>query len=143
MANLTITATDVAFVLIDTHDGTETFTAPSEEALNAGQFARLNTSTGFMALGNATTSTEAGAGGERRGIAINTIAANETTTFVKKGLLNVGTALSGMAYGASVYLSDTDGTLADADDGTTTVIVGEVVPGYASTTPDKLLKVDL
>lgn len=143
MADLTITASDVALVIADTHDGTVTFTAPSEEALNAGQFARLNTSTGFQALGNATTSTEAGAGLPTRGIALNTIAANETTTFVRKGLLNVGSALDALAYGATVYLSDTaDGILADTA-GTVSTVVGYVVPGYASTTPDKLLFVDL
>lgn len=142
MANLTITATDVAVVISGANDGTETFTAPSEEALTAGQFARLNTSTGFQALGNATTTAEAGAGNPRRGIAINTIAANETTTFVKKGLLNVGSALSSLAYGALVYLSDTDGTLADGA-GTESTVIGYVVPGYASTTPDKLLYVNL
>lgn len=142
MANLTITAADVALVTSATNDGTEVFTAPSEEALSAGQFARMNTSTGFQALGNATTSGEAGAAIPRRGIAINTIAANETTTFVKKGLLNVGSALSGLAYGAAVYLSDTDGTLADAA-GTVSTIVGYVVAGFGATTPDKLLYVDL
>lgn len=142
MANLSITAADVAVVISGANDGSELFTAPSEEALTAGQFGRLNTSTGFQALGNASTSAEAGAGNPRRGIAINTIAANETTTFVKKGLVNVGSALSGLDYGDSVYLSDTDGTLADSA-GTVSTIVGYVVAGYGATTPDKLLYVNL
>lgn len=142
MALLTITAADVALVMAAANDGTETFTAPSEEALTAGQFGRLNTTTGFQALGNATTSAEAGAGNPRRGIALNTVAVNETTTFVKKGLLNVGSALSALAYGAQVFLSDTDGTLADVA-GTVSTVVGYVVPGYGATTPDKLLYVNL
>lgn len=142
MANLTIAAADVALVVGDSIDGTETFTAPSEEALTAGQFARLNTTTGFQALGNATTSAEAGAGNPRRGLALNTVAVNETTTFIKKGLLNVGSALSALAYGAQVFLSDTDGTLADAA-GTVSTVVGYVVPGYGAATPDKLLYVNL
>ncbi len=143
MATITIDASDVAPVVSGTLDGTEYFTAPSEEALTAGQFSRMNTSTGFQALGNATTAGEAGSGNPRRGLAINTVAVNETTTFIKKGLLNVGSALSALAYGAPVYLSDTDGRLEGGDDGTTTVIVGYVVPAFGATTPDKLLYVNL
>ncbi len=142
MALITITAADVAWVIGDTHDGTVTFTAPAEEALAAGQFAKMTVATGFMSLGNATTTTENGSLNPRRGIAINSVAIGGTTTFVKKGLLNVGAALAGLAYGAIVYLSDTDGTLGDAA-GTVSTIAGHVVPGYANTTPDKLLQVDL
>jgi hypothetical protein len=47
-----------------------------------------------------------------------------------------------MAFDADVYLSDTDGTLATTA-GTTSLVVGTVVPGWAATTADKLLRVDL
>ena len=141
MANLVISGI-VGWTLIDTHDGAVTFTAPTEEALVSGQYARMNTATGFQTLGNATTAAEIGTATSRRGIAINTVAINETTTFVNKGYLDLGNALDALAYGADVYLSDTDGTLADAQ-GTQLFIVGQVVPGFANTTPDKLLFVDL
>lgn len=142
MALITITAADVALVIGDTHDGTETFTSPSEEALSAGQFAKMTAATGLMSLGNATTTTENGSLSMQRGIALNTVAVNGTTTFVKRGLLDVGAGIDGLAYGAIVYLSDTDGTLGDVA-GTVSTIVGHVVPGFANTTPDKLLRVEL
>ena len=59
---------------------------------------------------------------------------------VRQGLVDVGDAMSSMNYGALVYLSDTDGTLADAT-GTTTKVVGQVASGWGSTTADKLLRV--
>jgi hypothetical protein len=45
----------------------------------------------------------------------------------------------------SLYLSDTDGTVADAA-GTTSVVLGRVVPGFGTTTgtaADKLFFIDL
>jgi hypothetical protein len=57
--------------------------------------------------------------------------------------LDVGNALSALTYDDDVFLSDTDGTLADAA-GTVSKIVATVVPGYAAiATYDKLLRVDL
>jgi hypothetical protein len=53
----------------------------------------------------------------------------------------VGDALSGIAYGVSVSLSDTDGTLADAA-GTVSTVVGKVVPGWAGSAK-KLLRLSL
>lgn len=133
MALLTIDAADVAPVEV-----WEQFTRPVGEALDAGEYGRMDTSTGSQILGNATTSGEVGISA---GIALNTVGINRTTTFVRHGILNVGDALSGMAYGAPVYLSDTDGTLADAAGTVTTAIVGYVFPGFGSPTPDKLLYV--
>lgn len=141
MANLVISGI-IGWALADTHDGAVTFTAPAEEAITSGQYARMNNTTGFQALGNATTAGEVGTATSRRGIAINTVAVNETTTFVRKGYLDLGDALDALAYGADVFLSDTDGTLADAA-GTVSTVVGQVVPGFGNTTPDKLLFVDL
>jgi hypothetical protein len=39
-------------------------------------------------------------------------------------------------------LSNTEGALADADPGTS-IVIGEVVPGWGYPTADKLLRVDL
>lgn len=135
MALLTIVAADVAPI-----DVIDQFTAPTGEALNAGYYARVNTSTGVMALGNASS---AGEVGNIRGIALNTVAANETTTFIVQGYLSLGDAMDGMSYGDPVYLSDTDGRLADAAGTVTTAIVGYVAPGFGSATPDKILWVNL
>lgn len=130
MALITVVAADVAPV-----DVWEQFTLPVDEALTAGQYARLTT-TGNMVLGNGTSTGEVG---NVKGMALNGVAIGETTTFVKRGVVSLGTtALSAMAYGAPVYLSDTDGTFGDAA-GTVSTIVGYVVPGNANTTPDKLL----
>lgn len=66
----------------------------------------------------------------------------QAITVVRNGLLDIGNALSGVAFGAPIYISDTDGTLSDsAGDSTVDVIIGRVVPGWGSATADKLLRV--
>lgn len=137
MADLSITPADVHLVRFD--EGGMLPDGPTNEALNAGEAVRIDATTGKYTPGNATTTTENAV----RGIAINTVgAANLTISVLKKGVLDVGDALDGLNYGVPVYLSDTDGTLADAA-GTTTVIVGRVIAGWGDTSGDKLLLVDL
>ena len=133
MGNLTITPASVAPVRIIEQD-----TAPTGEAINAGQYCRLDTSTGKFVLGNGTTAAEARSGG----IALNSVASGETLTVLKKGEVDLGDALDSLTYDDDVFLSDTDGTLADSA-GTVSKIVGTVVTGYANSTPDKLLRVNL
>jgi len=133
MTNLTIVAADVAPAKI-----IEQFTGPAAEAIVAGQYVRFNTSSGKIELGKATTTAEARAGG----IALGSVAANETVTALSKGWLAVGAALDALTFDDDVYLSDTDGTLADAA-GTVSRLVGTVVPAWGNTTADKLLRVDL
>lgn len=87
-----------------------------------------------------------GAAGTARiyGLATKTVIAQEPLTVVKLGTFD-GFELSGLAYDAPVYLSNTVGRLADAA-GTVSVLVGRVVPANAvllGTVPDKLLEVDL
>ena len=134
MANLTVTAADVAPVKV-----LEQYTAPAAEAITVGQVVRLDTTAGTWTLANGS------AAGEARGLGIAISAANQAgiaITAVIKGVLDMGDALGDLTYDDDVFLSDTDGTLADAA-GTVSLIVGRVVPGFASTTPDKLLRVDL
>lgn len=132
MATLNVTAADVGPVQVH-----EQFTGPAAEVITAGQFVRFNVTTGQIELGNATTAAE----GRRGGIAIDGAAAvGQTITVVTKGIVDLGNALGSLTYDDDVYLSNTDGVLGDAA-GSVTYIVGVVVPGYASLTPDKLLMV--
>lgn len=131
MADLTIAAARPVQVI-------EQFTGPAAEAITSGQYVRYNVTTGKVELGKGTTAAEARKGG----IAVQSAAAGETVTAVRKGDLDVGNALSALTYDDDVYLSDTDGILADAA-GTVSLIVGTVVPAWGATTADKLLRVDL
>lgn len=135
MSDLTITAADVALV-----EAIEQFTAPAHEVITAGQPVYYVAATGKVGLAD-----EDGAAplNEPEGIAITGAnQANITITVVKKGLVDLGDALAGMDYGATVYLSATPGKLADATAGHA-VVVGEVVPAWGAATADKLLRVDL
>lgn len=134
MADLTIVSTEIRPVRIgDEH----MHTAPAGEAIVAGQYIRWSTA-GKFELGNATAAGEVGDGF----IALKSAAIGETVTGLKGPcLLDVGDALSGIAYGVSVFLSDTDGTLADAA-GTVSTVVGKVVPGWAGSAK-KLLRLTL
>jgi len=135
MANLSITADDVHIVRATDN---ELLTAPAGEAGNAGQYFRLNTTTGKLEKGNATTTTELG---NTYGILIETVAVGQTATIALPGaLVDVGDALDALAFDAPVYVSDTDATLADSA-GTVSRVFGRVEPGFASTTADKLLRV--
>lgn len=136
MTALTITGTDVHLVV---GDNEHQITAPCGEAFDAGQYVRLDGSTGKLVLGNASASGEVGYGF----ISLVKCAAGETATAVRGPcVISVGEAVAALNYGAAVYLSDTDGTLADGA-GTVSTVVGHVVPGWAYTTADKLLRIDL
>lgn len=131
MGNLTVTAVRPVQVR-------EQFTGPVNEAVTVGQYVRLNTTTGVIELGKATIPAEARKGG----LALHAAVIGETVTAVRKGILDVGEALVGMSFDDDVFLSDTDGTLATSQ-GSELLVVGTVVPGWASTTADKLLRIDL
>lgn len=134
MANLTITTCSLV-----KGDDEHQATYPAGEAISAGQYIRPNATTGKFELGNATTAAEVGDGY----IALHAAAIGEPVTGVKSpAILDVGEALAAMNFGAAVYLSDTDGTLADAA-GTVSTAAGRVVAGWANTSADKLLRVTL
>lgn len=113
------------------------FTAPAGVVITAGQVVGLDSS-GYLALARATTGPVIG-----RGIALNGASlAGIAVTVLRKGIVDLGDIFSGLAYSDDVFYSDTAGVLAD------TVVsarpaVGYVTPGYGSTTPDKLLYVDM
>lgn len=133
MANLTVTAADVSPVFI-----IERFTGPAAEAITAGQYVRYNTTNGKVELGNGSSAAEARKGG----LALTGVAAGETVTAVRKGYVDLGDALGDLTYDDDVFLSDTDGTLADTA-GTSSLIVGTVIPAWGWTTADKILRLDL
>lgn len=111
------------------------FDAPSDEVFGF-EAVRFNTS-GEVTPAKGTDATEANFQGFAT---IESDRVGQAVTVVREGLLDVGNALSALAFGAPVYLSDTDGTLATTA-GTVPVIIGRVAPGWGSITADKLLHV--
>jgi predicted RecA/RadA family phage recombinase len=114
-------------------------TMPALEAIEAGAPVRLDPTTGKFRNGNGSDMTE----GKFFGIALRSVAAGEAVTALRRGILK-GFDLSGLNFGATVYLSDTDGSISGTA-GTKAVTVGYVVAGNAQllgSTADKLLLVD-
>lgn len=136
MANLAlVTANKVSIV-----ESNRQRTAVAAEAITAGAPVRIDTTAGTFTNSNGTTAPEA----RVFGIATRTVVAGEALTVLRNGILD-GYDLSGMNYDAVVYVSDTDGRLADAA-GTVSAAIGRVTPGNATTrgtNPDKLLSVEL
>jgi len=115
-------------------------TLPAAEAITAGAPVRLDTSAGKFTNANGTTAPEA----RIWGIATRTVVAGEPLTAIRNGVLD-GFDLSGMAYDAAVYVSDTDGRL-DTAAGTVSTVVGRVIPGTGTTIGtafDKVLSVEM
>ena len=134
---------DIALVTankVEIVESIEQMTLPTDEAVTAGMAVRINTTTGKFTKANGS------AAGEARiyGIATKTVASGMPLTAVRQGVMD-GWDLSGLAYDAVVYLSDTDGRLGDAA-GTVSTVVGRVIPGTSEalgTAFSKLLLVDL
>lgn len=138
MALLTITAANVRIVKIQ---GEQVLSCPVTVAITAGQYMRLNTTSGKFELGIATSAPNLGNIGF---ICTRNVDAGLAVVGLKKGILDLGEALAGLAFGAQVFVSDTSGTLGDAA-GTSSKIVGVVIPGWATSgaNADKLLLVDM
>lgn len=135
MTNLSITAADVSPVKI--FDDLPAVPIASGETIVKGNYARVDASTGKATGGNASSAGEVGFGG----IVFSDDGAN-VVRFTRHAILDVGEALVGLNFGALVYLSDTDKTLADSN-GTVNTKVGFVGPGFGATTADKLLYVEI
>jgi hypothetical protein len=103
-------------------ENAEIYPAIAAVAMAIGKACYFNTS------GNAALSDGSAAGTAHfDGLALEAAGAGFGISLLKRGIV-AGFNLSGLAYGASVYLSDTDtGILADAA-GTVSVAVGKVVP---------------
>jgi hypothetical protein len=109
------------------------------ESLAAGDAVRIDTTTGRWTKANGTSA------GEARIYGVLTDSDNGINwTAVRRGVLD-GFDLDDQDYDDAIYLSDTDGTLADAA-GTVSVLVGRVIPATGTTLGtayDKLLLVNL
>lgn len=136
MANLTIDASTVRIIQAPAE---AIWNGPIGETGTGGEYYRPNTSTGKMENGNATTTTELG---NIAGILIDSVAtANLAGTVLllgTKSLVSLGDALDALAYGAPVYIGDTDATLSDTA-GTVSRVVGYVYPLWNGATADKVL----
>lgn len=113
-------------------------TLPAAEDIVAGAGVRID-SNGKFTNGNGTSTTE----NDLYGIATRSVSAGEALTAIRKGVMD-GFNFS-QAYNALIYVSDTDGRLADGA-GTASKVVGKVIPAWGQsigTAADKLLFVDL
>jgi hypothetical protein len=111
------------------------FDAPSNEVF--GFEAVRYASDGTVTPANGTDAAES----NFQGIAvIESDRVGQAITVVREGVIDIGEALVGLAPGAPIYLSDTDGTLATTN-GTVNVVVGRVEAGWGGLTADLLLRV--
>lgn len=135
MADLTIVPAQVAPVQVF-----EQVTLPAGEAIDAGEVVRLDVSTGYATLANASSAAE----GRMIGIAINSAVAGQAVTIVKRGLVSLGDALDSQTLDELLAISNTDGKI---DDGVGTPTadynVGRIWPAHSAVTVDFLLYVDV
>src|SRR5262245_18032662 len=122
MADLTLTAAQIAPVF--PHSALDnTYDIVAAVAITTGQVIRQNTS-GKGALSDA----NAGSGAEKAiGLALGAGGIGQGISYLQQGRV-YGFDLSGLTYGALVYLSDTAGVLADTPSTTNSVPIGRVVP---------------
>jgi hypothetical protein len=138
--------TDIALVTANKVEIVESFeqmTLPTAETVHPGQAARIDATTGKFTKGNDSSATEESLYGIATGAVANV--AGQPVTCIRHGILD-GFDLSGLDYWDPVYLSSTDGALADAPGDYSDVIIGRVVPGTSTTLGtafDKLLLVNI
>jgi hypothetical protein len=135
MANLALVTANRVYVV----EAFEQMTLPAAEAITAGEPVRIDTANGRFTGANASSAAE----GRAYGIATKTVAAGVPVTALRRGVMD-GFYLSGLAYDDPVYLSDTDGRIADTT-GTLDVAIGRVIPATGvptGTSYDRLLLVD-
>jgi hypothetical protein len=133
-ADLVVAAADVAVV-----QSTQQLTGPAAGVIPAGTPVYLNATTGHFTAGDASAAGTAGI----VGVTIDSATiAYQTISVLRKGIMDLGGALDALSFGDSVFLSDTAATMADTA-GTVTVEIGTVEPMFGSTTPERVLRIDL
>lgn len=134
---------DIGLVIAEKVNVVESFiqaTLVAGENITGGQAVKIDPTTGTAHLSNGTAAAEA----RIFGIALKSVVSGLPVTILRKGVID-GFDVDGNDFDDPIYLSDTDGTLADAA-GTVSVVVGRVIPGTAVLLGDgydKLLFVDL
>lgn len=118
MADLTVTADKISLLFIN---NAEAYNAICGTTITAGQAVYFDTSTGKLALSDASVAGTAVV----HGIALEGGAAGQTISILKRG--HIGGVTTTGDYGSTVYLSDTAGALADAA-GAVSLAVGIVAP---------------
>lgn len=131
MADLTVTSENVS---MSYPDKAITFDAIAGATIAKGQPVYID-SNGVAQLADASATGTS----QVRGISMNSVRSGQVLAIIKEGFLE-GMGVSGLAYDARVYLSDTVGVLADAA-GTVGVTIGRVLPATDSN-KTKLLYVD-
>lgn len=133
MANLgVVPPADVAVV-----ESIEAYTLPAAEAIDAGE------AIGFDSAGKAVLADADTGPIVARGIAVTSAnAAGDSVHVVKKGLVDIGDVMTGIAVSGEVFTSGTPGLLADATVNAQPAI-GYVHPAWGYTTVDLLLRIDL
>jgi hypothetical protein len=124
---------------LDVEESIEQMTLPAAVDMNEGTPVYVNSSAQF-AKGDASVS---GTTNGLYGITVRKVKAGEPVTAIAKGV--VGGFTFTQAYGALIYLSDTEGRIGDAA-GTVSKVVGMVIPAYGQprgTSAAKLLRVNL
>jgi hypothetical protein len=116
-------------------DWSDKFDAPSSEVFGF-EAVRFHTD-GTVTPANGTDTTENNICGFA---CIESDRIGQAITVVREGLLDIGNALADVAFGAALYVSDTDGQIATSA-GSASMILGRCVPGWGSLTADKLLLV--
>ena len=135
MADLTVVAAEVAPILVF-----EQVTLPAGEAIDAGDIVRMDVSTGYATLANASSAAE----GRILGMAINSAVVGQAVTIVKRGIVDVGDALISETMDDLIDLSNTDGQMDDGAGTPTTVVnVGRVWPAFGDVSAEFVLFVDV
>jgi hypothetical protein len=135
MANLTVIASEVSLVRNDPDDQ---HTLPANVAMDKGTHVKIDGTTG-----NWVKAVDTDIGVAQTYITIESaIAAGYSVTAIRKGLIDLGDALSGLAYGARVWASATAGVLADAATAANAQ-VGTVFAVTSERPYAKILQVDL
>jgi hypothetical protein len=117
----------------------EQMTLPAGVAIAAGQSVRQDATTGKWALADAS----AAGTSDAYGMAVKSVPAGLPVTAIRRGVIE-GFVLTDQDYGEQIFLSNTEGGIADAV-GTTSSVIGEVIAVHSHKlggVPDKLLRVD-
>jgi hypothetical protein len=136
MANIALVTADRVRV----EESLVQLTLVAGEDITAGEAVRIDTTTGRFTGSNGTSAGEA----RIYGIAAKSVKSGMAVTAIRHGVM-AGFDLTAQAYDKAIFLSDTDGKLADAA-GTTSVVVGRVLPvntQLLGSNPDKLLYVHI